>query len=218
MDIDFYFLHLEGMDLAGKSSVAKAIKEKCGLDWQINNNRLCDKNIIYQFIDNIAKRDLFDDEIYGNLYYTALLADLKKFELSSNIIQDSTILLRSINYHTELGNTKLAKKFEELIEFHPVPTYSFYLTADINSRIDRLVKRMKLNQKEISKNDYLILQNPEKFEEADIRLFELSSRCFNSILIDTTNLTIEEVADYIIDYCKLEKKCLVKKLKKCNRD
>lgn len=214
MNADFCLLHIEGMDLAGKSSVAEAIKEKCCLDWKINNNSLCDKNIIYQFIDDIAKQDLFDDEVYGNLYYVALLADLKKFVLSSNIIQDSTILLRSINYHTELENINLAKKFEELIEIHPVPNYSFYLTADINSRIERLIKRMKLNQKEISKNDYLILQNPEKFKEVDNRLFELSSKYFNSILIDTTNLTIEEVADYIIDYCKFEKKYLVKNLKK----
>lgn len=212
MDINFCFLHLEGMDLAGKSTIARAIKEKSCLDWQINNNRLCNKNIIYEFIDDVAKHELFDDEIYGNLYYVALLADLRKFELNSNIIQDSTILLRSINYHTELGNTKLARMFEELIEFHPVPSYSFYLTADIDSRTDRLAKRMKLEQKEISKNDYLILRNPEKFKEADNRLFELSSKYFNSILIDTTNLSIEEIADYIIDYCKLEEKCLVKKI------
>ena len=41
-----YFLHLEGMDLAGKSTIARKIKERSNLEWVINNNRLTEKNSI----------------------------------------------------------------------------------------------------------------------------------------------------------------------------
>ena len=210
----FYFLHLEGMDLAGKSSVAKAIQEKSNIKWKISNNRLYNENEIYNFISEVAKKNLYDDEIYGYLYYVALFSDLKKYELSTNVIQDSTILLRSINYHIENNNKQLAEMFIKLVKLHPVPNCSIYLTADINSRIRRLAERIEKNPEKISKNDSMIISNPEKFKQMDDNLFFLSQKYFNSILLDTTNLTIDEVADYIINYCNLDTIECNKQLKK----
>lgn len=214
---EFIFLHLEGMDLAGKSSIAKIIKEKSLLNWQMNNNHLSDKNEIYSFIDKVAKDKLYDDEIYGYLYYIALLTDLKKFKIEDNIIQDSTILLRSINYHLENGNYKLAKMFTELIKLHPFPTYSIYLTASIDARLSRLAKRIENNPEKVSKNDSMVINNKEKFIEMDNNLFSLSHKYFDSILVDTTNLTLEEAADYIIDKCSLNQETYNKKLLKIKR-
>ena len=216
-DNKFSFLHLEGMDLAGKSSIAKIIKEKSSLNWEINNNRLSDKNEIYNFIDKTSKEKLYDDEIYGYLYYVALLSDLKRFKVDKDIIQDSTILLRSINYHLEHGNYQLAKMFENLIELHPIPTHSIYLTASIDTRLSRLAKRIEQNPEKVSKNDLMIINNKEKFIEMDNKLFSLSKKYFGSILLDTSDLTIEEAADYIIEKYSLHKDSFDKKKLKIKR-
>ncbi len=203
---NYYFIHLEGMDLSGKSSVAKAIQERSNLDWQINNNRLLDVNEVYDFINSTYELSLFDDEVYGYLYFVALMVDLKKFEQNTNVIQDSTLLLRSINYHTKHGNTKLVELFEDLINIHPVPTQSFYLTASVDARRKRLEERLRNDPNKVSNNDLLVLNDPDRFMEMDYDLMTLSQKYFNSTVIDTSNMTIEEVADYIINLCNLNDK------------
>lgn len=199
-----YFLHLEGMDLAGKSTIARKIKERSKLEWVINNNRLSEKNNIYTFTNEVGKQNLYDDEIYGYLYYVALMADIKKFKHEKNIIQDSTLLLRSINYHINEGNDKLVRLFEDLVDIHPVPDISIYLTTDIESRIKRLATRIQNNPESISKNDSLILTDPEKFVKMDMKLSEISQKYFNSYVLDTSKLNEDEVVDHIFDMCDFE--------------
>lgn len=207
----YYFIHLEGMDLAGKSTIAKLIKAKNPLNWEINNNKLTEDNVIHSFTNELGKQNLYDDEIYGYLYFVALLADIKNFKQETNIIQDSTLLLRSINYHTEMGNDKLVKLFKELIEHHPIPDISIYLTASIESRVERITKKIKESPEKVSKNDALILENPQKFMEMDEKLARLSQECFNSYILDTSSLNEHEIVDYISNLCGLENSVHIKK-------
>ena len=199
-----YFLHLEGMDLAGKSTISSLISERSQLNWVINNNKLTEDNQILEFTNNLGKAGAYDDEIYGYLYYVSLMADIKRFVLTENTIQDSTLLLRSINYHTFQKNYKLVRLFSELIELHPTPDKSIYLTADIDSRIKRLAQRIEKEPGKVSKNDSLILTSPDKFMRMDKELANLSQKYFNSTILDTSNMTEDEVVDYIFDECGFE--------------
>ena len=187
-----YYLHIEGMDLAGKSTIADMIKNRSNVNWIIYNNYLSQDNAIQQFEKQIRKAKLYDDEIYGYLHYVTLLADIKYFELKENVIQDSMLLLRSINYHKEQGNIALVQLFEELVPKHPIPNLSVYLTVNIGSRQKRLLKRQQW-----TKNDKLIFTDLERFEKRDKELMELSCKYFNSTVLDTSDMTEEETADYI---------------------
>lgn len=193
-----YYLHIEGMDLAGKSTIANIIARQSGVDWRIYNNCLSQNNSIQQFEKKIRKQKIYDDEIYGYLHYITLLADIKYFDLKENVIQDSMLLLRSINYHKEKNNNDLVQLFEELAPKHPTPNTSIYLTADIESRKKRLLKRINDNSKQLTKNDILILNDSETFEKRDKMLMELSQTYFNSIVVDTSYMTETETVDYIM--------------------
>ncbi|MBU5457369.1 hypothetical protein [Oscillibacter sp. MSJ-31] len=196
-----YYLHIEGMDLAGKSTIADIIAGRSGEKWEIYNNCLSQNNPIQQFEKQIKSQKLYDDEIYGYLHYVSLLADIKKFELTENVIQDSMLLLRSINYHKEKGNIDLVQLFEALAPKHPIPNISVYLTANIDSRKKRLLNRIESNSKTLTQNDLLILNDSGKFEKRDIGLMELSQKYFNSIVLDTSNMSETETADYILTLC-----------------
>lgn len=199
-----YFIHLEGLDLAGKSSLAHYIKDNSKYSWKINNNQLTSKNIIYEFTNQLGKEEMYDDEIYGYLYSIALMADIKKFNQTENIIQDSTLLLRSLNYHTNCGNSKIVNILLDLIEKHPKPDASIYLTANIETRIKRLQKVMKDNPNGVSKNDMLILNDPNEFITRDKKLQLLSQKYFGSVIIDTSYLTYEEIVEKISNIIGLD--------------
>lgn len=201
--IQKYYLHIEGMDLAGKSTIANIIANKSGLNWKIYNNCLSQNNIIQQFEKQIRKQKIYDDEIYGYLHYVTLLADIKYFELKDNVIQDSMLLLRSINYHKEKNNKELVELFEKIAHKHPVPNASIYLTANIDMRMKRLLTRMENNLNLLTKNDVLILNDTAKFEHRDKILMELSQKYFNSMVLDNSDMTEDETANVIMEMCDL---------------
>ena len=194
-----YFLHLEGMDLSGKTTTAELIAKNSGLNWKIYNNCLSERNLIQELTKKLAERNIYDDEIYGYLHFVALKADIKFFELRENIIQDSTILLRSLNYHKEAGNYELVKYFEELAKSHPRPNISIYLTASIEARRNRLNKRINEDSLKITRNDKLPMNNPEKFLKMEKSLMELSKKYFNSIVLDTSDMTEIQTSEFIIN-------------------
>lgn len=197
-----YYLHIEGMDLAGKTTITNIIAKKSKKNWIIYNNCLSKNNVIQLFEKKIRKQKIYDEEIYGYLHYVTLVADIKYFKLNRNIIQDSMLLLRSINYHKEKNNNTLVHLLEELVPKHPIPTTSIYLTTSIDTRKKRLLKRIDSNSNKPTKNDLLILNDPDRFEKRDKRLMELSKAYFNSLVLDTSDMTEEETADYVMKLCK----------------
>ncbi len=199
-----YYLHIEGMDLAGKSTIADIIANQSGMRWKIYNNCLSQNNVIQQFERRIRKEKIYDDEIYGYLHYVTLLADIKYFELKENVIQDSMLLLRSIVYHKEKQNEDLVQLFEKLAPKHPIPNTSVYLTSSINSRKNRILNRIKKCSNHLTKNDMLILNDPEKFIKRDNELMKLSQKYFNAIVLDTSDMDEAETANYIMKLCNFE--------------
>lgn len=198
-----FYLHIEGMDLAGKSTIANIISNQSEINWKVYNNCLSQNNVVQQFEKQIRKKNIYDDEIYGYLHYVTLLADIKYFELNDNIIQDSMLLLRSINYHKEKKNKDLVELFEKIAYKHPVPNTSVYLTANIDTRMKRLLARMERNLNSLTKNDVLILNDTARFERRDKSLKELSQKYFNSFVLDNSDMTEEETAHVIMEMCDL---------------
>lgn len=196
-----YYLHLEGMDLAGKSTVAALIAQRSGMQWEILHNSLSQDNVIQQFEKRIRRQGIYDDEIYGYLHYVSLLADIKYFARKGNLIQDSMLLLRSMIYHKEQKNDALVQLFEALVPRHPVPDLSVYLTADMDVRKERFRKRMACRPESLTKNDRLIVDDPERFEARDKGLMALAQIYFHATVLDTSAMTEEETADAILSMC-----------------
>lgn len=181
-------IHIEGLDLAGKSTICRYI-EKLG-NFSKRNNTLLPPNCnpLHVATEKLRKQDLMPNTDLGWMYYGVLLIDLKEYKnnLSDLMLQDSTIIARSIAYHSVFGDKDLAKKFRELLPEHPKFTFSCLLTASESVRLERLKGRISRNND--NPEDYLIRSNPAGFFKMEEILAEIVQNDFNGIIIDSSNL------------------------------
>lgn len=81
----------------------------------------------------------------------------------------------------------------KLVKVHPRFDCSLVLTASIEKRQERLLERQRLNPEEVAEDDLMVLKNPKVFLLMEHYLVEFSSEFFGSVILDTTNLSKEEV-------------------------
>lgn len=198
-----HYIHFEGMDLAGKSTATRMFAEESGEDWVVRLNSLDQDNPLFLLADSLRKDDTdsaYSAETIGNLYVAALLADIEHYETPDvNTIQDSTILLRSLAYHTINQTPGVPSALSELIPRHPQFEQSFVFTASIEARRTRLEERMRTSPEEVAPDDLMVLRKPEKFMAMERCLVDLAQTAFHATVIDTTELKPGEVSDIIID-------------------
>ncbi len=194
MKTDVMYLHFDGMDLAGKTTATNAYIKESGLPWEIRRNRLSENNPIHDLADSLRKADTYDPETIGNLYYVALLADISTFRRPTvDTIQDSTIILRSIAYHTVRNTPRLPELFIDLMRLHPKFDASFVFTANIEQRRARLAKRMRETPEQVSVEDMMVIEKPERFLAMEQCLINVAIRSLGSKIIDTSQLSPEAV-------------------------
>jgi hypothetical protein len=117
-----------------------------------------------------------------------------------NTIQDSTVLLRSLSYHSACGNNQLVEKLKSLISIHPKFSKSIVLTASIEARKYRLELRKQQNPDEVANDDLLILTNPDLFISMENYLIDFTMEYFNAAVLDTSELNPHEVANKVRDH------------------
>lgn len=180
------YVLIEGIDLAGKSTICRRFAEQSRFEWSIQSNSLTRDNPVYQLADRLRKQIAFSAETLGNLYYAGLLADLELFkEPPNNTIQDSTIILRSLAYHTVNKTPRLPELFKSLLDRHPKFDHAFVCSATLEVRLERLKIRRKEN---LGPEDFLVRDDPEKFLAMEGCLIEYAQRAFHAQVIDTSNL------------------------------
>lgn len=176
-------IHFEGLDLAGKSTVCRLFREHARGEWQVRRNSLIVDNPVYDLADRFRK-ERKDEEMVGWLYYAALLLDLEQFEPAADpVIQDSTILLRSLAFHKVRGTPFLVDRLESLIDRHPRFDRSFVLVADHQTRLERLAKRRTQN---LGPEDLLVRDTPERFYAMERLLVDYATRYFSAVVLDTS--------------------------------
>ncbi|MDW8244803.1 MAG: AAA family ATPase [Thermogemmata sp.] len=177
------YILLEGLDLAGKSTVCRLLKSHVSGEWHVRRNALVANNPVCELADRL-RREGEGEEMVGWLYYTALLFDLEHFcRPTENTIQDSTILLRSLAFHKVRGTPHLVERFEALVEQHPRFDYAFVLVADHQTRLERLAKRRREN---LSPEDLLVKDNPQRFYAMEQVIIEYATRYLKAIKLDTS--------------------------------
>jgi len=194
------YIHIEGMDLAGKTTATHNFIKNTGREWDIRRNSIVPNNPIYILADSLRRADAYDAEVLGNLYVAALMGDIRSFEWpDKDTIQDSTILLRSIAFHTVKGTPRIVEVFHEMAPQHPKFDASFVFTADIETRLRRLQSRMENEPCQISSEDLLVRDKPEKFIAMEAALIDLARNSFHSVIIDTSTLTPNMVVQRMLD-------------------
>lgn len=188
------YIHIEGMDLAGKTTATHNFIARTGHEWDVRRNSIVPDNPMYFLADSLRRADAYDAEVLGNLYVAALMGDIRTFEWPNrDTIQDSTILLRSIAFHMVKGTPRIVEVLQELAPLHPKFDASFVFTADIETRLRRLQSRMEKESDQISPEDLLVRDKPEKFMAMEAALIDLARNSFHSVIIDTSTLTPDAV-------------------------
>jgi hypothetical protein len=134
------------------------------------------------------------------------MADIRSFQWpDKNTIQDSTIILRSIAFHTVRGTPRIREVLLDLLPEHPQFDSSFVFTASIEESVKRLQQRMAVAPHEVSEEDMMVINKPEKFMAMEAALIDTSRMVFHSVIVDTSTLTPDMVVGVINDNFHFEK-------------
>jgi len=189
-------LHFEGLDLAGKSTVCRRLVDRSPHQWVVMRNSITALNPVQQAANDLRKLPGVTDEVAGWVYFAALLQDLASpVPDAPNLIQDSTILLRSIAYHSVMGNRKLADAFTGCLEAHPRFDHSFVCVASRETRLRRLAIR---RQDQLGPEDFLVRDRPELFLAMEAKLVETAREHFGATLLRTDHLESDENLDGLL--------------------
>jgi len=191
---------VEGLDLAGKSTVSNRFIEQAQGSWVLRRNSLVDKNPVYELADELRKGGGLADEPLGWLYLAAMQADFAFLECrhaDHDILQDSTILFRSVAHHIVRGRAELARQFLALVPALPHFDYAFVCVADRETRLRRLAKRRREN---LSEEDFLVRDDYELFRRMEEQIIDMVTTHLGGIVIDTSNLETEVRLSMIFDH------------------
>lgn len=190
-------LYIEGLDLAGKSTVCRELAKRLP-DYTLFKNRLSKESALHEVAESHRFAGDLSDEVLGWLYYDVVLEDIRTWSGGRKCsIQDSTILVRSIAYHRVHGRENLAGAFEALIPDHPHFDQAFFLTASLEVRLKRLEGRISRGNQ--APEDFLILNNRKRFLENESIIKGLMVTHFNARIMDSSGLEDPDQRDSLID-------------------
>lgn len=193
------YFHIEGMDLAGKSTATKAVFEALEGKAVVRHNTLQQKSKFHKIVDDLRLSQKLDNESLGQLYFQVLKDDLSRFSYPEiDTIQDSTILLRSLSWHMARKNEDLSEQFLGLIPQHPQFTGSVLLTATIEVRQKRLQYRIEEDPLSVAIDDLMVINEPDLFMKMGENLVHYTTKFFGTRVIDTSSLTKQEVAQQVL--------------------
>lgn len=193
-----HVVHIEGLDLAGKSTATQALLDRHPGS-ELRRNALTEGNRPFLLADEAPKGAGTSAETLGQLYVAALRRDIATYEPpSTETVQDSTILLRSLAFNTVIGATNIADELWDLLPYHPRFRTSIVLTAPIEVRLDRLKQRYRNAPAEVAPDDLMVRDAPATFLEMESMLVETAAAHFDASIVDTSDLSRDQVVERIL--------------------
>lgn len=190
-------LHVEGLDLSGKSTVCRLLRDRWGAEMRVNSLLPPGVNTIHVEAERLRKADAIPAAPLGGLYYGALLRDLELYDSPSGpVVQDSSLILRSIAFHTVFGDPALAEAFRALLPRHPRFGATVVLWASDEVRRMRLEGRCSRHND--NPEDFLVIRDPKGFHRMQDVLFETAERAFGATLFDTSFLERDGEKDRVV--------------------
>ena len=175
---------------------------RCGVD--ISNGEIVvkianDSNIKFEIIDNCLRTFLNGEDVTD---------DIRTSVVANNVSQVSAIegvrevLVRRQRQIAEYENVVMEGRDIGTIVF-PAADFKFYLDADIKVRTHRRMKDyQKMGQKQSFREIKEELHNRDRIDST--REFSPLKRAEGAIVVDTTNLSIEEQVEIIVNYVRKE--------------
>jgi thymidylate kinase len=192
-------LLVEGLDLAGKSTLSRGLLARIAPQLALRRNALVLDNPVYLFADDLRRARTVDGAVLGPLYVAALELDLQRVvsdtDRAAHVLQDSLVGLRSYCYYAARGDEALAGKFAQMLDDgrHPVFDKAVVLTASIAKRRERLEERRRLAPHEVAEDDLAVEKNPAMFMCMEEILVREAQRRYGALVIDTTEMSQQEV-------------------------
>lgn len=206
---------IDGPAGSGKGTVAEILSKKCNLvnidtgatyrcvalAMLRNNLTLDDRDKIIELSKNIDIKFGLNNEVYLN--GEDVTKEIRSKEVTQIVSQVSSIVEVRKNM-VELQRN-LAKDYDVVMEGRDITTvvlpnanYKFYLDASLEARVNRRVKQNKEKNIDMSYDE--IYENIKARDYNDMHK-EVGSlmRTDDQIYIDSTNMTIDEVVDKMVN-------------------
>lgn len=186
---------LEGMDLAGKSTVARILAERlraAGLKVQLHRNSLCPDNPLARVAEWLRRDPDRDPLEAGALFLASHLWDLRHFHPPDCVRLQDSWWLRTLAFERLLGRPEMARLMEEALDRRLRFDAVVYLTASLAERQERLRARPRSDA-----GGHWVEDNPDLFQRMDVELRRLCLRR-GAVEVDTSTLTPMAAADRIM--------------------
>mgnify|MGYP002751122161 FL=1 len=186
-----------GMDFSGKTTIVNGINKKIPNTFKIKKKFLTPIDLI----ENVRKMDTWlSPEEWKPLLQKNIQMDIDNYKEDGLVLLDSLWIIKYLAGKIEKGDKEDEEEIcilKELLKKYP-PMDSFYITVSMEERIKRFYERSKLGE-EITGSDKLIM-DVKKFEEREKNYKKIVLETFpNTKIIDTTNISLKETIELIIN-------------------
>lgn len=224
-----YIITIDGPSSSGKSTIASIVAQKLNIA-HINSGEayraiayfMLSKNISPEDNENISKliksntfKMVYDKgiqtlyvngkDITKHLHTNEINAIVSQYGKNAEIIYKASDMAREVS-----NDMSVVMEGRNLGSFcFPEAKYKFYIDCEIKERANRRFKEMKQKGIEVD-FDTIYKQTVERDELDKTRKIAPLVMPKNAILIDSTNLTAEQVAQQIVDIVKINEQIYTK--------
>lgn len=186
-----------GMDFSGKTTIIEGINKRIPNKFKIKKKFLTP----IKLIETVRKREEWlSPEEWKPLLQRNIKKDIEDYREDGLILLDSLWVIKYLAGKIEKNNKEDKEEIvilKNLLRNYPSMD-SFYITTSIDERVKRLQERTKLGN-EITGSDKLIMDE-DKFKRTEQIYKNLVLEYFpNTKIVDTTEISIEETINLIIE-------------------
>ena len=190
-------IYIEGLELAGKSTTCRLLRDY--LDAEYRHCAFLPGNLIYDCASALHVGRKLRGETLGGLFLDSVMRDLERYTPPDHfVVQDSTSVLRSIAYHSVVGDPGLADAFRELLPRCPRFGASFVLWSSNEVRLKRLEGRVSRHH-DLPK-DFLVRDEPDKFARMQDIMMDIAKEFFDAEVVDTSNMEQDGEKERLVEY------------------
>lgn len=190
-------IYIEGLELAGKSTTCRLLRDFLKAEYR--HCSFLSGNPIYDCASALHVAQKVKSDTLGGIFLGSVMRDLERYTPPDHfVVQDSTSVLRSIAYHSVVGDPGLADAFRELLPRCPRFGASFVLWSSTEVRLMRLEGRISRHH-DLPK-DFLVRDDPDKFARMQDIMIETARAFFDAEVVDTSNMEREGEKERLIEY------------------
>ena len=190
-------IYIEGLELAGKSTTCRMLRDFLKAEYR--HCELLPDNPIYKIASALHVAQKVIPQTLGGIFLGSVMHDLECYTPPDHlVVQDSTSILRSIAYHSVIGDPGLADAFRELLPRHPRFGAAFILRSSIEVRLKRLEGRISRHH-DLPK-DFLVRDDPDKFNRMQDIMIENARKYFGAEVVDTSNMEQDGEKERLVEY------------------